>query len=594
MKKANSLIVSQDGKIGFIGRKFFSYLNLKKKNPFAYPDGALIKGDLIVYIDLDCEKLTWQEEEALSIIGLNVKKVDKKMIHVGIYDNLNIQPIYKCIKNDSIENHKYIETLFDGNSISVSFNQMKSRIEVSLNGQIVTALIGKTSNALFCFDALGLKYFNYSQIGRIEDTIYLFKGESYLGCSIIEDYFGSDINAKDIFTEVFFNVLEEAKQVESFVISTYNGDNFYIINNRIKMPDKEYNYYYIEGKQDILENMDSETSYYRNLVKEDNKSSNNILSSSFRLRGQDPALLKIKSLLQKACATGVTILLTGESGTGKTFMANEIHKNSKRSKAAFIHVNCAAIPYQLIESELFGHEEGAFTGAKKGGKKGYFEMAQNGTIFLDEITETPLALQGKLLEVIQNNTFYRVGGSEKIKVDVRLIAATNRNLKQLVLSKEFREDLYYRINVFPVELPPLRSRNKALYEIINDVLPEICEHLEIEPLIVSGQALQKMKHYSWPGNIRELENVLAKAAIMCDGKVIMPEDIEFQEQETSCSESITGTLGKQKEFYESKIILDALKRCNGEKMRTAEYLGISRTNLFEKIRKYGLDDKTEE
>ncbi|MEA4988461.1 MAG: sigma-54 dependent transcriptional regulator, partial [Anaerovorax sp.] len=312
-----------------------------------------------------------------------------------------------------------------------------------------------------------------------------------------------------------------------------------------------------------------------------------------RLWGDDPALQKVKSLLQKASITGITILLTGESGTGKTFIAREIHNNSKRNKAPFIHVNCAAIPYQLIESELFGYEEGSFTGAKKGGKKGYFELAQHGTIFLDEITELPLTLQGKLLEVIQNKTFYRVGGCEKINIDVRLIAATNRNLKQLVLSKKFREDLYYRINVFPIELPPLRERKDALIEIVNDVLPEICKNIEIEPLTVSGQTLEKMKHYKWPGNIRELENVLAKAAIMCDGKVIMPEDIEFQEEYIECKE-VMGSLKEQKEFYERKIILEALEKYNGEKKKTAEYLKIGRTNLFEKIRKYGLDNKVEE
>ena len=231
--------------------------------------------------------------------------------------------------------------------------------------------------------------------------------------------------------------------------------------------------------------------------------------------------------------------------------------------------------------------------ARKGGKKGYFELAEGGTIFLDEITEMPLTLQGKLLEVLQNKTFYRVGGSEKISTNVRLIAATNRDLKRLVTEKEFREDLYYRINVFPIELPPLRSRKDAMVEIVNEVLPEICLNIDLEPLIVSGGAYEKLMAYSWPGNIRELENVLSKAAIMCNGEVIMPDDIEFPEG-ANIEQPVSGTLHEMKENYEKKLIADALFKFNGERGKTARYLGIGRTNLFEKIRKYGLEESAEE
>lgn len=594
MDKENSVIVCEDGRIGFLGRKIFSYLNLNMQKPFAYPDGSLQKGDLMLYVDFSCEKLELQEKEALSTLGLDSNKLKGSILYLGIYDNLDIQPICKPMETDVQETKKYIDTYFDGNAISVAFHPASSLIDLCLNGQLLSACIGRTSNAIFCFNSLGLKYFNYSQNERVKGLEFLLRGEPYFGYSKIKDYFDCKLYVKDIFQEPLSNALEEARQKECMVRSQRNGDHFFIITNNLKLQNQKFYQHYIKRKQDFIEDMAFGTDCYRKLVREDNKVSNTTLASSFRLWGEDPALLKVKALLQKACTTGITMLLTGESGTGKTFMAREIHNNSKRNKAPFIHVNCAAIPYQLIESELFGYEEGSFTGAKKGGKKGYFELAQYGTIFLDEITELPLTLQGKLLEVIQNKTFYRVGGCEKINIDVRLIAATNRNIKQLVALKNFREDLYYRINVFPVELPPLRSRRDAFIEIVNDVLPQICKNIEIEPLVVSGQAMEKMKRYKWPGNIRELENVLTKAAIMCNGKVIMPEDIEFQEDDKECSEEIAGSFKEQREFYEKKIVTDALARCSGERKKTAEYLGIGRTNLFEKIRKYGLDEKAEE
>ena len=228
------------------------------------------------------------------------------------------------------------------------------------------------------------------------------------------------------------------------------------------------------------------------------KAANNELGCEARLKGYGKGIEKINKQLDKVCHKNVTIVLTGESGTGKTYLAREIHKNGKRAEGPFVNVNCASIAYNLIESELFGYEEGAFTGARRGGKIGYFELAKGGTLFLDEISELPIKLQGKLLEVLQEETFYRVGGTRKISADVRLIVATNRNLEEMVKQGKFREDLYYRINVFPIHLPPLRERVDDLYSIIEDTLPNICERLEIEPLMLAQSALDKMKKYTWP------------------------------------------------------------------------------------------------
>ena len=238
-----------------------------------------------------------------------------------------------------------------------------------------------------------------------------------------------------------------------------------------------------------------------------------------------------------------------------------------------------------MESELFGYEEGAFTGAKKGGKKGYFEMAYGGTLFLDEIGEIPFQLQGKLLEVLQSKTFFHVGGTRQMTTDVRLIAATNKNLKEMVREKRFREDLFYRINVFPIDIPPLRERRGGLYSIVMDILPDVCNRLGIEPLVLSSQAYKKILQYPWPGNIRELENVLEKAAILSDGKIILPDDVLLPDAADSFM-AVPATLQEIKESAERNAIVNALRLYQGDKEKAAEYLAIGRTNIFDKIKKY--------
>jgi transcriptional regulator with PAS, ATPase and Fis domain len=310
------------------------------------------------------------------------------------------------------------------------------------------------------------------------------------------------------------------------------------------------------------------------------------LATRFRLWGNDAVVEKTRYLLDKICDKNVAVLLTGESGTGKTFLAKEIHNNSRRSSAPFINVNCAAIPYNLLESELFGYEEGAFTGARKQGKAGHFEMADGGTLFLDEITEIPITLQGKLLEVIQDNSFYRVGGTKKITVNVRLIMATNKDVGRLVEEGRFRNDLYYRINVFPIALPPLRERITSFYTILMDILPDICSRLEMGPLLLSDDSVQKLKSYSWPGNIRELENVLEKAAILSDGTMIRAEDIVLQRRNGATAFDLKSRV----DAAERQMIVNALRIFEGNRILTARHLNIGRTSLFDKMKKYRIDD----
>ena len=297
----------------------------------------------------------------------------------------------------------------------------------------------------------------------------------------------------------------------------------------------------------------------------------------------NPQMREIFNFAAQISKVDTNIIIYGESGTGKEVLAKHIHNCSHRNKEIFIPVNCSAIPDDLIESEMFGYEKGSFTGASREGKPGLFEIADNGTLFLDEIGDLPFHLQPKLLRVLETGEIRRIGGNRSRKLNVRIISATNKNLSDMVKNGTFREDLYYRLNVFPIEIPPLRQRIDSLEYIIADILPELSYRCNVNPLILGTDALQKLKAYAWPGNIRELSNVLEKAIILSDGKVILEEDIMLPENHCMAEER---TLKERKEAFEKALILEALQTCNYERNKTAALLGIGRTSLFEKMRKY--------
>jgi transcriptional regulator with PAS, ATPase and Fis domain len=276
-------------------------------------------------------------------------------------------------------------------------------------------------------------------------------------------------------------------------------------------------------------------------------------------------------------------LILGESGTGKSVLARAIHKASELKDEPFIEVNLNSIPESLIESELFGYEKGAFTGANNKGKKGYFELADKGTLFLDEIGDLPKALQVKLLHVIQNRSFYRVGGHKEIQVDVRIIAATNRNLEQDIKENKFREDLYYRINVFPIKQPPLRERMEDLHDIVTYILPKLCKKIGVEEKSVSPEAYEKMSRYSWPGNIRELENVLERAVAISESKTVLASHLHIKvaKRQLMNDTAILKPLKTTMMEVELDIIERLMHYTNDDKDKVMEILCIKKTKLYE-------------
>jgi len=294
---------------------------------------------------------------------------------------------------------------------------------------------------------------------------------------------------------------------------------------------------------------------------------------------------------KKVARTSATVLLIGESGTGKELFAHAIHNASDRRGGPFVSVNCSAIPEGIIESELFGYEEGAFTGARRGGKKGLIEEADGGTLFLDEIGKMPLHVQPKLLRFMEEKEFIRVGGSNPVKVNVRIIAATNMNLKGLVDQEKFLPDLYYRINVFPIHLPPLRERKKDIPLLTFHIIRKLNQEYGRSVEGISQETLKILLSYDWPGNIRELENVLGRAMINMDmdERMIEPHHLPPLEMSKKGETFVKkGTLKELVKEYEKKIITMALKRTGGNRMKAAKLLGIGLRTLYYKMERLGI------
>ncbi|MCI1575263.1 MAG: sigma 54-interacting transcriptional regulator [Weizmannia coagulans] len=312
-----------------------------------------------------------------------------------------------------------------------------------------------------------------------------------------------------------------------------------------------------------------------------------------QILGTSESISRVKRLARRAARTSATVLITGESGTGKELFAKSIHQLSPYARGPFITVNCGAIPEPLFESELFGYEEGAFTGAKKGGKPGKFELAENGTLFLDEIGELSPAMQTKLLRAIQEKEAERVGGVKKYKTNVRIVAATNRNLEEMVEAGTFRADLYYRLNIIRIHLPPLRERKEDIPGLVSHFLKAFCRRYDLPEKRISSEAVAAMMAYGWKGNVRELANTVERLVTLADGPEIsrgdLPEAIhEVQPAKDIYAESLISRAREAGEAQEKALIIRALKNAGGNKTKAAELLGIHRTTLYQKIKKYNL------
>jgi len=314
-----------------------------------------------------------------------------------------------------------------------------------------------------------------------------------------------------------------------------------------------------------------------------------------RIVGNSPAMQEVYKTVGKVAKSDATVLVTGESGTGKELVAEALHYNSNRRAGPLVKVSCAALPETLLEAELFGHEKGSFTGAMTQ-RRGRFEMADKGTIFLDEIGEMSLQTQTKLLRVLQDHKIERVGSSLPIKVDLRIIVATNKDLQKQVEQTKFRDDLFYRLNVIHINMPPLRERKEDIPALVEHFLAKHRYSATAQPAAISEEALRRLMEYDWPGNVRELENVVERAVVLSRGQIITSRELPFGDHEGDHDEDGTDELPSEKSFFkksvaqfEKDLIMKALRDATGNRSKAAEMLGIYRRLLYAKIKEYGLE-----
>lgn len=363
------------------------------------------------------------------------------------------------------------------------------------------------------------------------------------------------------------------------LINTSRGTLHYVCSGR---PIRDENNQII-GAVATLKSMKSAKQLVNSITKNQNFGFNDIIHVS-------SAMEQVISIAQRVAANDCTILIRGESGTGKELFAQAIHEASTRRNKSFIPINCAALPEALLESELFGYEEGAFSGARKGGKSGLFEAAHGGTLFLDEIGELPLVLQGKLLRILQEGVVRRVGGNRQTPVDVRILTATNRNLEEMVRKGQFRQDLYYRINVIPIQIPSLRQRPEDIPILLRYFHVKYCTELNKE-LEISPAAIEFLMHYKWPGNVRELQSVVLRAIHLTIGETIDIESLLISSESSyiDIKPTVSEQTLKQTIDHTERSILEKSLTKHGSARGAAREIGLSHTAVLNKVRRYGLE-----
>lgn len=407
-------------------------------------------------------------------------------------------------------------------------------------------------------------------LSLLKDTVYDL---------VITDMRMPDLTGLDIIRKV----KEISPQTMVIVITAYGSVENAVESMRLGA----FNYLIKPFSPDSIETLIEKAKEHTSLVAENSYLRHEMAHSDSRkgieIIGESPAIKKILAEVDKIAKTNATVFITGESGTGKEVIAQAIHFGSLRTQKPFIRVNCAAIPDTLIESEFFGHEKGAFTGANAR-RQGRFELADKGTLLLDEVTEIPLGLQAKLLRVIQEQEFERVGGSKAVKVDVRLISTSNRNMKEAIEQKVLREDLFYRLNVVPIYLPPLRDRKEDILPLAQHFLKKMCVENHKELLILATNAQDKLLGYNWPGNVRELANIVERAVVTNMTGTIQPEDLYIETSTNSFPQ-------KSLKDLERAYIIETLQAQKNNRTKTAEVLGISLKTLKSKLEEYDISAK---
>ncbi|MBQ1395787.1 MAG: sigma 54-interacting transcriptional regulator [Eubacterium sp.] len=593
------ILVDRELRIQYCNNKSLSIIGVAAQSPSDHPAGTIRPGDIVILAD----NMFGGDDGRLGDGGLANLNIDERSVSdgdvllcAGVYKNPNVDPVVKILKEHHLSSSVALEATYFGFRIRSSINNETGEAVITVNGaDYVMRYYHNCCNVVVLDGANGSIRFAQAlgYTGRRESAGELLRGGHFRSkrktpqhVNVAGRPLASVYNCPDMLRHIR-SVLDGATQRINDRL--YEVDQIPLIGQISPVRDDEGE---ITGALiDItnIEDTESSVEHGRTILQELEDTRQRIsYEADFPpgafagISGHSPQITEVKYLAYKASQNKFTVCITGESGTGKTILAREIHNLGNRN-APFIEVNINAISPTLIESELFGYVKGAFTGASKEGKTGFFEAANGGTIFLDEIGELSPEIQIKLLQVLQSKTIYRVGSATPIKVDVRMIVATNQDLKAAVKAETFRKDLYYRINVFPIEIPPLRERKGDLYLLVNSLLARICESYGLEPKQFSGEAIQALISYSWPGNIRELENVIERAVTLCDSNLIHPEHLRL---ETPSQPHAMKELLQQEEM---RILEATLLKYNGDKNKAMEELEMSRADFYRKLSKYGID-----
>lgn len=602
MDSMNQGIVYVDGaqRIQICNRKAKEITGIVIDTHVSHEAGQIAEGDIVIIAD---NKLGEDDgglgREELALLNINDRDIrdGDMLVAVGVYKNKKIEPEYKYLREHQLNIPMRLDVNYFGFHIVASIDTEKKETLIVINdtayrlgyyssvGNIV--IIDGTTGDIKFFQAKGYSI-------RNEDAGNLLRGQGYYGKDpedTDQDVTGRrflDLFDQSALSERLFAVL--AGQEEQISNHLYEINKRPFICNIVpwRKPESQK----IEGAFLMIQNaehlenlLDDRNEIIKQIEAKNEDATDRDLSypeDAFEgFVGKSHKTREVKYMAYKASKNKFNVIITGESGTGKSKLAREIHMMGNPG-APFVEVNCNAIAPTLFESELFGYVGGAFTGAKNEGKVGFFEAADRGTIFLDEIGEIPLDIQVKLLHVLQDKIIYRVGSSKPIKVDVRVIAATNKNLEEEVALGRFRQDLFYRINVFPIDIPPIRERKADLYLLINQILKKACDIYSLEAKQFSGEALQKLISYNWPGNVRELENVIERAITLCESNIIYSEHLRIGKG------SIPTTMKEMLAKEEERILGMTMIKYNGDKQKAMDELDMSRTVFYDKLKKYNI------
>lgn len=587
--------LDKDGIVTHINSKAKEQFGLYNHSRFSHPAGRLVPGDLVILAtsSMGTDDGGLQQED-LAALGIQDKKIQPEdmLAAVGVYQQPDApKPVYKFLRRRDADT-LHLNTTWNGMEIHISMEDHEATVMVGEATYSISYFMSICQCVILDGTTGKVKFWEekgYS--ARKEGVGNLLRGGSFEAKGPEEEinvvgYYFREFFEGDDFEVSLHNVLEGT--VEQYEDQEYDINGYALIASILPVLENDE----ICGAivkfrrfQDIKTTILERNTAIRAAEHKFRQAEASSLAEAREfsaLYGVSPAMTSLKRYAYRLSQLDCNILITGESGTGKSFLARTISQVQPR-QGPFVTVDCSTITPTLFESEMFGYVGGAFTGANPKGRAGFFEEANGGTIFLDEIGEIPLTIQAKLLNVIQNKTLCRVGSTKTIPVDVRILAATNRNLKDEVAAGQFRQDLYYRLSAFSLELPPLRECQEDVYFLINRLMDSIREKYHAPEKSLSGEAFTRLLSYDWPGNIRELENVLERSVALSDSDLIYPEHIQL-DSEPECR-----TLKERLKIEEKRIIRQTLAQCGGNRAEAMAQLGLSKTVFYGKLKEYQLN-----